>query len=203
MTSLETWLYDGDAVANVITGDVFDVLRSKAKDGYFEKLIFEIFLNNNHRASVVMMPSYTVGDDERAAEQERIDSAVSKWSDDEKQSYKDRQKKLLEWQSSVDSPENLAKIPMISVSDIDVEPEHIPFEFNDGIIKHNIQTDGIVYADMFFDITGVSVDDLPCIALLTSLLGELDTEKHSAKELKTELLSKCGGLNFNVLPVCF
>lgn len=83
MTSLETWLYDGDAVANVITGDVFDVLRSKAKDGYFEKLIFEIFLNNNHRASVVMMPSYTVGDDERAAEQERIDSAVSKWSDNE------------------------------------------------------------------------------------------------------------------------
>lgn len=49
----------------------------------------------------------------------------------------------------------------------------------------------------------MSVDDLPCIALLTSLLGELDTEKHSAKELKTELLSKCGGLNFNVLPVCF
>lgn len=203
MTSLETWLYDGDAVANVITGDVFDVLRSKAKDGYFEKLIFEIFLNNNHRASVVMMPSYTVGDDERAAEQERIDTAVSKWSEEEKQLYKDRQKKLLEWQSSVDSPEDLAKIPMISVSDIDVEPEHIPFEFNDGIIKHNIQTDGIVYADMFFDITGVSVDDLPRIALLTSLLGELDTEKHSARELKTELLSKCGGLNFNVLPVCF
>lgn len=203
MTSLETWLYDGDAVGNIITGNVFDSLRQKAQNGYFENLIKELFLENNHRASVLMLPSYTVGDDERAAEQERINASVSKWNEEEKQSYKDRQAKLLEWQSSVDSPEDLAKIPMISISDIDVEPEHIPFEMSDScLIKHNIQTDGIVYASMYFDVTGVREDELSELGLLASLLGELDTANHSAKELKTELLSKCGGLSFEVLPVC-
>lgn len=203
MAALETWLYDGDAIGNVITGDVFDVLRRNAENGYFENLIKELFLENNHRASVLMMPSYTVGDDERKAEQARIDKAVSKWDDKQKQEYKNKQAKLLEWQSSSDSPEDLAKIPMISVDDIDIEPEYIPIEADGKILKHSIQTDGITYADMYFDITGATEDELPKLELLCSLLGELDTEKHTAKELKTELTAKCGGLNFEILPISY
>lgn len=203
MASLETWLYDGSTIGNVITGDVFDTLRSKANDGYFEQLIRELFLENNHRASILMIPSYTVGDEERKAEQDRINAVTSLWSDDEKQSYKEKQSKLLAWQSSEDSPEDLAKIPMISINDIDIEPEYIPFELSNDVIKHSIQTDGIVYTDMFFDITGAGEQELSELSLIASLLGELDTAEHSAKELKTELLSKCGGLDFCIAPVCY
>lgn len=203
MTSLETWLYDGSPVGNVITGAIFDVIRNDAKKGYFEKLIKELFLGNKHRVSVLMKPSYTVGDDERKAEQERISAVTSKWTDDEKQEYKNKQAKLIKWQSSVDSPEDLAKIPVISISDIDIEPENIPLEIDGKIFKHSIQTDGITYADLYFDITGVSQDDLPKMELLCLLLGELDTANHSAKELKILLTAKCGNISFDVLPACY
>ena len=114
--------------------------------------------------------------------------------------YKNEQKKLDEWQSSVDSPEDLAKMPMITLDDIEVKPEPLPTEIDGKLIKHSIQTDGIAYIKMYFDITGVEEADLPKLSLMSKLLGELDTAHHNAVDLKTELTAKCGNISFSVSP---
>lgn len=198
MLSLETWLYDGDPLANVIVGDVFEVLRQKAENGYFEELIRELFLDNNHSCSVLGKPSYTVGDEDREDENNRLEAIKSAWDKADIEYFKNEQARLDAWQSSVDSPEDLAKIPMITLEDIEVKPEPLPTVVDGSILKHSIQTDGIAYVNMYFDITGVTEEELPRLSLLSSLLGELDTEKHSAVDLKTELMTKCGNMSFVV-----
>lgn len=200
MLSLETWLYDGEPTMNVLVGDIFENLRKKAENGYFEKLISELFFDNEHRCVLLAKPSYTVGDSDREDEKSRLEAVKASWGDADVEYYKNEQKKLDEWQSSVDSPEDLAKMPMITLEDIDVKPEPLPTVVDDNLLKHSIQTDGIAYINMYFDITGVGEEDLPKLSLLSNLLGELDTAKHTAAELKTELMTKCGSIAFVVSP---
>lgn len=200
MLSLETWLYDGNPTANVLVGDLFEDLRQKAQNGYFEKLIDELFFQNEHRCVLLAKPSYTVGDSDREDEKARLENIKSSWSAADIEYYKNKQKKLDEWQSSVDSPEDLAKIPMITLDDIDVKPEPLPTVVDGKLLKHSTQTDGIAYINMYFDITGATEEDLPKLSLLSYLLGELDTAHHTAKELKTELMTKCGNIAFAVAP---
>lgn len=200
MLSLETWLYDGDPTMNVLVGDIFETLRKKAENGYFEKLISELFFDNEHRCVLLAKPSYTVGDSDREDEKSRLEAVKASWGDADVEYYKNEQKKLDEWQSSVDSPEDLAKMPMITLEDIEVKPEPLPTVVDGNLLKHSIQTDGIAYINMYFDITGVGEEDLPKLSLLSNLLGELDTAKHTAAELKTELMTKCGSIAFVVSP---
>lgn len=200
MLSLETWLYDGEPTMNVLVGDIFENLRKKAENGYFEKLISELFFDNEHRCVLLAKPSYTVGDSDREDEKSRLEAVKASWGDADVEYYKNEQKKLDEWQSSVDSPEDLAKMPMITLEDIEVKPEPLPTVVDGNLLKHSIQTDGIAYINMYFDITGVGEEDLPKLSLLSNLLGELDTAKHTAAELKTELMTKCGSIAFVVSP---
>lgn len=200
MLSLETWLYDGETTTNVLVGDIFETLRKKAENGYFEQLIGDVFFDNKHRCVLLAKPSYTVGDSDRADEKARLEAVKNSWSDADVEYYKNEQKKLDEWQSSVDSPEDLAKMPMITLDDIDVKPEPLPTEIDGKLIKHSIQTDGIAYIKMYFDITGVEEADLPKLSLMSKLLGELDTAHHNAVDLKTELMAKCGNISFSVSP---
>ncbi len=200
MLSLETWLYDGEATTNVLVGDIFENLRKKAENGYFENLISELFFDNEHRCVLLAKPSYTVGDSDREDEKSRLEAIKSAWSDTDVEYYKNEQKKLDEWQSSIDSPEDLAKMPMITLADIEVKPEPLPTVVEGNLLKHSTQTDGIAYINMYFDITGVSEEDLPKLSLLSNLLSELDTANHTASELKTELMTKCGSVTFAVSP---
>lgn len=200
MLSLETWLYDGEPTMNVLVGDIFETLRKKAESGYFENLISELFFDNEHRCVLLAKPSYTVGDSDREDEKSRLEAVKTSWSDADVEYYKNEQKKLDEWQSSVDSPEDLAKMPMITLEDIEVKPEPLPTVVDGNLLKHSTQTDGIAYINMYFDITGAGEEDLPKLSLLSNLLGELDTAKHTAAELKTELMTKCGSIAFVVSP---
>lgn len=201
MTAMETWLYDGDPKDNLSLGDLFESIRSKANDGYFESLIQELILNNDHSCSVIMKPSYTAGDEIRAKEQKQLDDIKATWTDEDIQYFKGEQAKLEKWQGSEDSPEALASMPMISLEDIDITPEELPLEKDGIILKSQVKTDGITYLRMIFDITGVSEEDIPKLTLMASLLGELATEKYSPSELKTQLMAKCGDYAFVVAPM--
>lgn len=201
MTAMETWLYDGDAKANLSLGDLFESLRNKAKDGYFENLIKELILNSNHCCSVIMKPSYTAGDEIRAKEQKQLDDIKASWNSADIEYFKNEQAKLEKWQNSEDSPEALASMPMISISDIDITPEELPLEKDGIILKSKVKSDGITYLRMMFDITGVSEEDIPKLSMMCVLLGELATKNYTPSQLKTQLMAKCGDYSFTIVPM--
>ena len=72
MQTLESWLYGGQPEANLQVGDLFDSLRVKMREGYFEDLLRRIFLQNPHKAKAVLTPSHTAGEARRQAEAERL-----------------------------------------------------------------------------------------------------------------------------------
>jgi hypothetical protein len=199
---LSSWLYGGLPEGNLVWGDLFDVLRDKMKDGYFEDLIQRLLLENPHRCQVQLIPSHSLGDENRAAETARLTAAAGQWSQETRAQLAEQQKKLEAWQSTPDTPEQLATIPHVTLEEVEEEPEEIPtqVEAHSGltVLHHPVNTSGIVYLNLYFDLEGMGEEQLSALAFLCKLMGNLETEHYSSQELQSKMRLIFGNLGFHV-----
>lgn len=199
---LGSWLYGGDPAANLEVGDLFVNLKQKMEAGYFEQLIRELLLDNPHSAKVILRPSYTAGEERRAAEQARLEKETSVWTDADKARIAAQQETLLAWQNSEDTPEMLATIPQLSLEDIPTEPEQIPTDVEEmsgiQVLTHPLSTGGIAYVSLYFDADSCTEEELSLLSFACSLLGETDTKTHTAEEIINRIRLLCG--NFHTYP---
>jgi len=203
LTVLESWLYGGAPEANLEVGNLFDVLREKLEQGYFEDLLRRMLLENPHTCQVIMEPSHTEGEVRYQAEQQRLADAAARWSEQEKEELLALQQRIQAWQKSEDSPEALATLPRLELTDIDPEPEHIPTEelkiAGIPVLKHAISCGGLVYCNLYFDVADLDEEGLSRVSLLGSLLGQLPTENTTAEELMNRRQLLCGSFQCRVM----
>ena len=198
MASMAGWLYDDDAPTMFVRfEDDYAALRSKLGTGYFEQLASEIFLHNNHCASVELIP---IEQTSPTAEEERIAGIAKNMTANDASAIADTVKALRKAQESIDSPEALATLPHLGVADLAQAPELPNWELDDSTpvpcIRHNAPTRGIAYAYRYYDLSCVSFEDLPYVNILTSVLGKLDTARHTAAQIDTLVQGKLGNLGF-------
>lgn len=198
MSALAGWLYDDDAATSYLKyEDDFAFLREALHEGYFEQLIREVFLNSNHMAEAEIVP---VDGDEDAYEQARLSAAEEAMTPADFVRVADEEAALRRLQEEPDSPEALATLPRLSVSDIGEAPEEPPYALVEDApvptLRHDVPTRGIAYAYRYFDLERVAFDELPYAAVLGLVLGKLDTARHTASELDTLVNGKLGNLSF-------
>ena len=71
LTMMDSWLYDETKpIIHIEAGDTFDELKKDARNGYFEKLIKEYLLDNNHKSIISLVPEYGL---EKEKEQKEAD----------------------------------------------------------------------------------------------------------------------------------
>lgn len=196
MNSLNTWLYGGDPAQVFFYDDIFRSLRAKIDSGWFEAFLRRTLLENPHFVRLVMLPSKTLGAERAAREAETCAAIKAGWSDAEIENVLAEFQTLRARQAQEDTPEQLAKLPRLSLADI---PEQsAPIAQNvlsvDGVpvIHQSEETDGITYLDLFFDLSDLSDSELDCTSFFSGLLGELATEHFSVLELRSEIEGKLG-----------
>lgn len=202
MYVMSSWLYGGDPVAPLAAGPLFESLNKKLEEGWFEELLEKVFLKNDHFCRILLTPSATLGEEERAAEAARLQAAKASWSQEQECELRSQQKKLEAWQAESDTPENLAKLPMLQLSDIPAEPEELPIA-EDAIggvplLRHTVPTGGIGYVNLYFDANDLTAEELPCASLLGVLLGEMDTEAYNGAQLLKLRRSLTGAMRFEM-----
>lgn len=200
--TLDTWLYGGDPIDNLEVGDLFVNMKKKMDEGMFEAIIKEVFLNNDHSCKVVLIPSTTAGEERRELEAKRLADESASWSDSDVAALKEKQRILDEWQHSEDSPEALKTLPSLELSDISKEPDVIPTAEEEiagiKVLRHDINTSGIVYYNLYFAANGLGETDISTLAFLCELLGEMETSEHSEEEIINLKRLICGNVNFSV-----
>lgn len=127
MDILDSWLYGGNPAANLETGKLFTSLNRKLEEGWFERLLGQIFMDNPHNCQV-LLPSATLANEKRDAETERLRAVKKSWGVEDISGLQKRQAALIAWQSAADTPEALAALPALQLSDIAVQPERIPLK---------------------------------------------------------------------------
>lgn len=198
MASMAGWLYDDDAPTMFVRfEEEYAALRSKLGTGYFEKLASEVFLHNDHCASVELVP---VEQTSPTAEEKRILALAETMGPDDMQAIEGAVRALREAQEAPDAPEALAKLPHLGIADLAQAPELPDWRLIDSTpvpcIRHDAPTRGIAYAIRYYDLSCVPFEDLPYVNILTSVLGKLDTAHHTAAQIDTLVQGKMGSLGF-------
>ena len=73
-----------------------------------------------------MVPSHTAGEERRERDAKELERLAASWSEAERGRVRSQQAALDAWQGSSDSPEALAALPRLELSDISPEPEEYP-----------------------------------------------------------------------------
>ena len=162
----DTWLYDYEPWRYLEYEEALATLKEIMDKGYFEDLIKYFLLYNKERNIVVMTPT--------ADEKKYADPT------EEPDGY-----------AAEDTRPDDDPIPHLNLSDVDKKA--VPFvtesKEKDGApyLFHPLKTDGIVYADLFFDIGSATDDELFTLSILSSLLTNIATGKTDGQTLQTKL----------------
>ena len=199
---LASWLYGGDPAARLCFSEVFDDLRAAIGTGYYETLLRRLLLENPHTAEILLRPSQTCGQERQEREREALQNMLETLDEAQRSRIVDGQERLAALQQEPDSPEALAAIPHVQLSDLPRDPAPIPTEAEaDGrLILHAVQTDGIVYPTAYFAADDLTEAQLPYMTVLGAALGQLPAGGMDAQELQKQLRLKLGSLTAALSP---
>lgn len=207
MASLSGWLYDDSlATAYLRYEDDYAFFRANLDTGYFENLMREIFLDNNHAASVELIPVATAEEvarqEKRLTEQERLENVAASFCEEDFKKTEDEVALLRHAQEMPDNPEDLLRLPQLTLKDLSEAPHEAPLKetIRDGVLclRHQVPTHGIAYAYRYFNVNSCTYEELPYLVILSMLLGKMDTSKHTAAEIDQLRKSKLGNMVFFV-----
>jgi len=198
--ALSTWLYDDDAATLALKyGPVYEELRGELDGSYFEDLLRELVLQNDHMALVELVP-VDAAEGAEGAEAAELATKRDAMTDAELADVVERTAALRAAQEAEDTPEDKATLPRLRVSDIGEARPEPPLVVDTTApipcLRHGIPTNRLAYAMQYFDLSCVAFEDLPYVTLLCRLLKQLPTREHSAEELDNLLAGKLGFLSF-------
>lgn len=200
---LGTWLYDeNQPFSRVQLLQVFEDLKQKAGESYFEKLIERYLLNNRHGSIVTLVPSKGLAARREEELAEKLESFRQSLSDEERKSLVEKTRALEAYQEAEEDPDALECIPMLKREDIRRESDLLVNDVRDIdgslFLYHDVVTNGIGYVDLLFDLKGFAPEEIPYLGLLKSVLGYVDTEHYTYGELFNEINARTGGLSYGI-----
>ena len=195
--ALSSWLYDDERPVDYLHyEDELKHMNEGVDQGYFERLLAQIVCDNDHHAAIELVPAEEGDSAEEIAE---LEAARASMSVEQVEQIMREVAALREEQERPDDPEDVAKLPRLTIDEIGEAPSETPARMTDAPLPcyyHSLETHRIVYAYQYFDLRRLAYEDLPYVGLLTSLLSKVDTERLSAARLDTELESSLGDLSF-------
>ncbi|MBP5311761.1 MAG: insulinase family protein [Clostridia bacterium] len=203
LTGLTGWLHGGDPLSYMEFDKDFAELRRPAEGGGFEAIVKEIFDGGEGLATILALPDHNEGDRLRDEENARLEAIGAAWTPEERAENAEMNRRLTAWQQTPDRPEDVAKIPVLDVSEVDPEPSLAPTEekTEDGVkvLFHKIPSNGIVYANMYFNLSDFTLHELTILSRAGLFYGTLPTNKYGPEELQNEMKKRLGRFNASIL----
>lgn len=199
LQSLDSWLYDeNEPFLHLEALDTFAFLKEQVGTGYFEDLIQTYLLENPHGSIVMVVPEQ--GRTARLDEQlrEHLQKYKESLTEADVEKLVADTKALEAYQDEPSAEEDLEKIPMLAREDISHEIQPV---YNEELVMagvpvifHEIETNGIGYLDVLFDLSDVTEELLPYVGILQAVLGIIDTTHYEYGELFNEINVHTGGI---------
>lgn len=199
-----SWLYDEtQPFLHLETNEIFATLKEKLGTGYFEAMVDTYMIKNKHKTIVIITPQKGLNAKAEEVLKKKLADYKGQQSTQVLEKIITDTKDLKDYQEKASSKEELEKIPLLSIDDIEkkARPIHNK-ELNLAgvpVIHHDIFTNGIAYFDFAFYIDHLTCDQLSWASLLSNIFRYVDTEQYSYKELSNEINIQTGGISTNIM----
>ena len=196
-----TWNFGGNPIDPLAFEAPLTAIKQKIANGdkVFEGLVNRYFVENQHRSTVLLKPDPTVREEKEAREADRLARAREAMSTDEIKQVVEKTRELKIHQETPDSPEALATVPSLHLSDLDREIKKVPQikETVNGstVFYHDLFTNGILYVDMGLDLFALPQDLVQYVPLFSTALLEMGTATEDYVKLSQRIGRKTGGID--------
>jgi len=165
--SLRAWLHGSKPWESLLIQDALIKIKKElsADKRYFENLIKKYYLDNPHRALVIIEPKEDFLQRQEEELSYKLANIERDLTDSDRQEIARKSLALELKQSEADTPQALASIPHLSRSDLSTQYECINRRHDDlrGIpaLCHDLYTNGITYIDLAFPVDIFPMEDYP------------------------------------------
>ncbi|MEG1715320.1 MAG: insulinase family protein [Lachnospiraceae bacterium] len=195
----DSWLYDENKpFLHVEALETFEFLKKNKTTGYFEELIQTYLLNNSHESIVTVIPQKGQTAKLEKKLEAKLEAFKKNLTKSEVEHLVRCTQDLLNYQEEPSDKVALETIPLLKIEDIDPNIEPIVNQVvhieDITMVYHELETNGIGYMDLLFDLGNVSTKLLPYVGILQSVLGVIDTEHYEYGALFNEINVHTGGI---------
>lgn len=171
----------------------------------FEQEIDRLILSNPNFVFVHLTPDAEMEGRESKAMQAKMAELRASLSEEQLSAIQDQTHALIQHQQAPDSEEAMASIPKLSLQDVEAFPQATPQEVSqwDGdsaidIAEHAIASNGVLYLDVAFDASVLTVEEYTVyLPLLKALLLESGTSSLSREAFSQKIMATTGGISLS------
>ncbi|RME58956.1 MAG: hypothetical protein D6780_05895, partial [Candidatus Dadabacteria bacterium] len=197
---VDGWLRGEEPIEHLKWRDNFNEIKGKnvADQKEFKQAIKSCLLENSERVRVDFMPAPGLLAKKNEEEQRRLKELKESLSPQEIDEIIARTWNLIRLQRADDPPEAVAKLKFISIDDLPKKCNTIPQEEQEiegqVVYYQPLNTSGIVYPRVSYDISNLTPEELPYLYLYTKFLNQLGAGNLSWEELIKEMGKNTGGV---------
>ena len=202
---MDNWLYDNDPLELLHYEEALVNIRKGLSGTYFEDLIRQSILNNNHKVLVSIYPERGLQERKDAEVKEHLTAVKAKMSPEEIEAIVEQTKRLKLRQEAPDSDEALASIPLLELSDLNPNIEEV--ERRESKIGNTTVhfvptfTKGINYVGLYFNLSCLTEDELFYADILSDIIGRIDTSERGYEALAKDINMNLGGLSSDITAI--
>jgi Zn-dependent M16 (insulinase) family peptidase len=167
----------------------------RARGPFFENLIRKHFLDNPHRATIVLRPDQSLTERQEREERERLERVRAALSEAEARRIVEEARALKLRQ---EAKEDRSVLPTLELSDIPMGFEDVPHSLKIvqgatvGLFPQ--PTNGISYLDLSFDFSGLSDAQLDLLPLFAFVVTRMGGGRSDYLEMAARIEAHTGGL---------
>ena len=197
MRLIGPWIHGGDPLAALNFEENLQQLKQELATGpFFENLIRERLLNNQHRVTLLLQPDTKLGPQQDAATRTELDKLEKQFSAAEKEQLVARAKEL---QMAQEAPEDLSCLPTLELSDIPSAEVAVPVEKQlDNLVKEfwfDQPTNGIGVVRFNFGLDSLTAEQRKYLPIFSSLLTQVGAGERDYLQMAEAMEAVTGGIS--------
>ena len=197
---VNTWIYEKEPTLFLKMGKHLSAIRQRweKNPGIFNELIRERLLDNPHQLTTILSPDPDMQARLDANENARLKAIRSELTDEQMTQIAADAAELERLSGQPNSPEDLAKLPQLHVSDLPAQPLHIrtTVETVSGhpLLQNNILSNGVNYLVLNFDLQGLPQHLWQYLPRYTDAIGKLGAGQLNYEQMAQHRAAATGGI---------
>ncbi|MCZ7643935.1 MAG: insulinase family protein [Planctomycetota bacterium] len=199
------WLHDADPLDYLRIKETLETARVRCTSdlGLFPRLIRERLLDNPHRVSLTLAPEKGLQSKKDRDAAEKLQERKAALSKEQLEKIAREQNELVRMQDTPNSPEALATLPQLKVSDLPRKPKHIPTKLETlpggaAFLSNDVFANGVTYLRLSFDLAGLDPGLIAVLPLYSSCARKMGAAGCDYVKMAERADASTGSLGFGV-----
>lgn len=197
---VNTWIYEKEPTLFLKMGEHLSAVRQQWEQNpyVFNELIRERLLDNPHRLTTILSPDPGMQTRFDANVDERLKTIRANLTDEQMHQIAADAAELERLSGQPNSPEDLAKLPQLHVSDLPKRPLHIPTTVETvrgrTLLRNDVFSNGVNYLVLSFDLQGLPQHLWQYLPRYTDAINKLGAGKMNYEQMAQRRAAATGGI---------